>query len=75
MLQGEDLNGVDLEDDELLIGVGSRSKKKGFLAHGGAGGQPVFMGVGYVEGVEEIEPEEWEEPVRRKTKKKGKMTN
>ena len=75
VLQGEDLNGVDLEDDELLIGVGSRSKKKGFLAHGGAGGQPVFMGVGYVEGVEEIEPEEWEEPVRRKTKKKGKMTN
>ncbi|THH16663.1 hypothetical protein EW146_g4009 [Bondarzewia mesenterica] len=58
-------------DDELLIGVGTRSKKKGFLAHGGAGGQPVFMGVGYVEGAEdesEEGPEEWEEEyIQRKS--------
>jgi hypothetical protein len=35
-----------------LVGVGTRSKQKGFLAHGGAGGVPVFMGDGYVDGVE-----------------------
>lgn len=35
------------------MGFGTRSKKLGFLAHGGAGGAPVFMGVGYVEGAEE----------------------
>ena len=43
------------EDDEnvVLMGVGERSKKLGFLAHGGAGGIPVFMGAGYVEGAGE----------------------
>lgn len=33
-----------------FVGVGQRSERLGFLAHGGAGGEPVFMGVGYVEG-------------------------
>lgn len=42
----------DLESG-VLVGVGTRSKHLGFLAHGGAGGGPVFMGIGYVEGVEE----------------------
>lgn len=47
----------DSYDEHLLesgvfTGVGTRSKKKGFLARGGAGGEPVFMGEGYVEGVE-----------------------
>lgn len=37
------------------MGVGTKSKRKGFLARGGAGGPPVFMGVGYVEGAEEDE--------------------
>lgn len=41
----------DLEE-AVLTGVGTRSKRHGFLAHGGAGGAPVFMGVGYVEGAE-----------------------
>ncbi|KAF5381994.1 hypothetical protein D9615_004205 [Tricholomella constricta] len=51
--------GFDYQDDDdelesgVLIGVGTRSKKRGFLAHGGAGGAPVFMGIGYVEGAEE----------------------
>jgi hypothetical protein len=43
----------DLEDEAIFTGVGTRSKGHGFLAHGGAGGAPVFMGIGYVEGVEE----------------------
>ncbi|KIM84785.1 hypothetical protein PILCRDRAFT_817582 [Piloderma croceum F 1598] len=44
-------------DSGILVGVGTRSKKKGFLAHGGAGGVPVFMGDGYVDGVEVGEEE------------------
>lgn len=48
----------DGEDEEVFesgvfVGVGTRSKRRGFLAHGGAGGLPVFMGVGYVEDAEE----------------------
>ncbi|KAF8207217.1 hypothetical protein K438DRAFT_428685 [Mycena galopus ATCC 62051] len=42
----------DLENG-ILVGVGTRPKNRGFLAHGGAGGAPVFMGAGYVEGVED----------------------
>jgi len=42
----------DLEDEAVFTGVGTRSKRHGFLAHGGAGGAPVFMGVGYIEGAE-----------------------
>lgn len=34
----------------ILVGTGTRSKRRGFLAGGGAGGVPVFMGVGYVPG-------------------------
>ncbi len=43
-------------DSGVLVGVGTRSKTRGFLAHGGAGGPSVFMGAGYVQGAEE-EPE------------------
>jgi len=46
-------HGEDLEDETIFTGVGTRSKGHGFLAHGGAGGAPVFMGIGYVEGAEE----------------------
>ncbi|KAF8802427.1 hypothetical protein BYT27DRAFT_7235351 [Phlegmacium glaucopus] len=42
----------NFEDEAVFTGVGTRSKLHGFLAHGGAGGAPVFMGVGYVEGAE-----------------------
>jgi hypothetical protein len=45
-------------DSGILVGVGTKSKKKGFLAHGGAGGVPVFMGEGYVDGVEGSNSEE-----------------
>lgn len=50
----EDLRDIDF-DANVLVGVGQRSQKKGFLAHGGAGGIPVFMGKGYVEGAEREE--------------------
>jgi len=39
-----------------FVGVGTRSKRLGFFAHGGAGGEPVFMGVGNVEGAVAEDP-------------------
>ncbi|EGN99045.1 hypothetical protein SERLA73DRAFT_181827 [Serpula lacrymans var. lacrymans S7.3] len=51
-MEGDDV------DDDVLVGVGTRSKREGFLAHGGAGGPPVFMGVGYVRGAENASEEE-----------------
>lgn len=53
----EDEEDPDL-DSGTLVGVGTRGKERGFLAHGGAGGLPVFMGKGYVEGVEESDNED-----------------
>lgn len=45
------------EDEEMesgtLVGVGSMNNHGGFLARGGGGGEPVFMGVGYVQGANE----------------------
>ncbi|KAG2058461.1 hypothetical protein BDR06DRAFT_950253 [Suillus hirtellus] len=43
---------LELESGELF-GTGTGNKRRGFLAGGGAGGAPVFMGAGYVRGVEE----------------------
>lgn len=48
----------DLFDSGVLVGVGTRSKKRGFLKGGGAAGTPVHMGVGYVIGAEESEDEQ-----------------
>ena len=45
-------------DNGVLVGVGTRSKKRGFLKGGGAAGTPVHMGVGYVLGAEESEDEQ-----------------
>ena len=45
-------------DNGVLVGVGARSKKRGFLKGGGAAGTPVHMGVGYVIGAEESEDED-----------------
>lgn len=47
----EEVDNVDF-DSGTLVGVGTRKKTRGFLAHGGAGGVPVFMCEGYVDGVE-----------------------
>jgi hypothetical protein len=47
----------DLESG-FFVGVGTRSKRRGYHAHGGAGGSPVFMGVGYVEGAQERDTDE-----------------
>lgn len=47
-----------LFDSSVLVGVGSRSKKRGFLKGGGAAGAPVHMGVGYVIGAVESEDEQ-----------------
>jgi len=52
----------DADEDEMdsgsLFGVGTLDTQKGFLSGGGGGGVPVFMGVGYVTGVEQDENEE-----------------
>ena len=73
---GEELD-ADL-DSGVLVGVGTRDKRGGFLAHGGAGGIPVFMGVGYVQGAmdgaeeehdrseEEDDDDYYEQPRRRR---------
>lgn len=45
-------------DSGVLVGVGTKSKKRGFLKGGGAAGTPVHMGVGYVIGAEESGNEE-----------------
>ncbi|KAJ3928278.1 MAG: hypothetical protein NXY57DRAFT_535324 [Lentinula lateritia] len=62
-------------EDELqngvLVATGARSKNLGFLAHGGAGGPPVWMGEGYVLGVGDIE-EEQREDHRLSSKESGK---
>lgn len=42
---------LGLESGEFF-GAGTGSKRRGFLAGGGAGGAPVFMGAGYVRDVE-----------------------
>ena len=47
-----------LFDSDVLVGVGTRSKKRGFLKGGGAAGTPVHMGVGYVIGAEESEDDQ-----------------
>ena len=39
------------KEDDVFIAKGTKSNRRGFLAHGGGGGAPVFMGAGYVEGV------------------------
>ncbi|KAJ3756158.1 hypothetical protein EV360DRAFT_72224 [Lentinula raphanica] len=55
----------EYSEDELnhgtFFGTGTRSKKLGFLAHGGAGGLPVWMGEGYVLGVGNTEAEDEDE--------------
>ena len=53
----------DLESG-VLLGVGRRSKRLGFLARGGAGGAPVLMGVGYVEGAMAEDQEVGEQKTR-----------
>lgn len=47
--QSDEIYGDELDKEDLYIGTGTRDKNKGFLARGGAGGSPVFMGMGYVE--------------------------
>uniref|UniRef100_A0A0W0FIZ8 Uncharacterized protein n=1 Tax=Moniliophthora roreri TaxID=221103 RepID=A0A0W0FIZ8_MONRR len=42
-----------IQGGRMISAVGTRSKKKGYLAHGGGGGVPVFMGIGSVDGAEE----------------------
>jgi len=38
------------KEDDVFTATGIKSKRRGFLAHGGGGGVPVFMGVGCVQG-------------------------
>ncbi|KAI6042466.1 hypothetical protein EDC04DRAFT_957175 [Pisolithus marmoratus] len=64
-----DSGSAELPEDCVFAATGTKSSRKGFLAHGGGGGPPVFMGVGYVQGAEESDTE-----VRRKrTSRKAPM--
>jgi hypothetical protein len=70
---------VDVADyeDEVLVGVGTRPQLGAFLAHGGKGGIPVYMGVGYVQGAEDVardpeRPPEVEKRTSMKTRNGGK---
>ena len=60
---------MDEENERnTLVGLGTKSKRRGFLAHGGGGGVAVFMGPGYVEGaVESAEEDEGEPWMPRET--------
>ena len=49
-------------EDSVLVGVGTRSKGRGFLPGGGAAGVPMFRGVGYVKGAVEDDGSLEEEP-------------
>lgn len=56
--------------DDMLVYEGSgtaSNRKRGFLAHGGAGGAPVLMGEGYIEGVVELRSEESSDDERNQT--------
>lgn len=59
--QATDAGGTESIEDDVFAATGTKNSRKGFLAHGGGGGPPVFMGVGYVQGAEESDTE-----VRRK---------
>lgn len=41
---------LDTAGEDVFVATGTRSKRNGFLAHGGGGGVPMFMGAGYVQG-------------------------
>ena len=76
---GPELFDSDFEfEEEILTGVGTKRKDTGFLAHGGAGGTPVFMGEGNVIGVvnsfEEEEGEETPRPPVQRGSKRGTET-
>lgn len=58
--------GGELFEDDVFVATGTKSNRKGFLAHGGGGGPPVFMGVGYVQDAEESDTE-----VRRRQPRKA----
>jgi len=47
--QSDEVYGDELDKEDLFVGTGTRNKNESFLAHGGAGGSPVLMGMGYAE--------------------------
>jgi len=53
--QSDEVYGDELDKEDLYVGTGTRNKNEGFLARGGAGGSPVFMGMSYVERETEME--------------------
>ena len=68
----EEERAVNELESGVLIGVGRKSKQLGFMAHGGAGGGPVMMGVGYVK--DALEEKRTIDLEADKEKKKGKSS-
>ena len=64
--RAEEIFETDVFNDEVLQesgtfeSTGTRGREKGYMAHGGAGGPPVLMGKGYVEGLEDYYDPEYE---------------
>ncbi|EIW84193.1 hypothetical protein CONPUDRAFT_135721 [Coniophora puteana RWD-64-598 SS2] len=70
--------GAEADDEDMesgtLVGIGTRNKRRGFLAHGGAGGAPVFMGVGYVRDVEESDEAAEPTPSKKGPRRGGRKS-
>ncbi|KAH8117776.1 hypothetical protein DFH11DRAFT_1570632 [Phellopilus nigrolimitatus] len=64
-----DDDGVELESGTFAA-VGTRSRKEGFLAHGGAGGIPVMMGPGNIDGLDDESESDEPRPPSRRTRRR-----
>ncbi len=64
---------MELESD-TYTGVGTRSMKEGFIAHGGAGGVPVLIGPGNLAGLDQGDSGFQYQTRRRSSKTSSRQT-